>query len=565
MNAGTNGLEVVTHTIDDTLQVDNKFATEYRYRGGNSVVNNWVYFNCKDETTEQNDANCEKWRIIGIIPTEDIDKNINYRFKIIKSKSSSNMYWYSGANADNRWSYASLNEYLNETYDDTLNTNAKYMISSTKYYLGGFAGSYINQDTMWQYERKKSGSDYYYGTNPTFQNELTKKIALMYASDYGYGASKECSKDLDEYSSDNLCIKTNNWLHSGSVEWLINQGSSSSIYAFYVGKDGNVSFETVNKGWYYSHPVLTISSDVQITSGKGTNSEPYQFRLQSAPIDATTFAKRIVGTNGLELVTHTIDNTLQVDNKFATEYRYRGGGSVVKNYVTFNNETWRIIGVIPTEDTSGNVENRFKIIRDKSIGNMKWNTIQDTTTNSYNNWITGTLNTYLNNDYYNTLTSDAKNMIGTTKYYLGGFAGSYINQDTMWQYERKNDANRSGYYYGTNPIMQNDANKKIAIMYASDYGYGASKKCTSNLDSYDGYTNCITTNNWLDKSQHTWLLPHRSGFSDNAFHVYSSGSVQYNDNVSDNEFAVLPVLYLSSNVKISGGEGTSSNPYTLSQ
>ena len=90
----------------------------------------------------------------------------------------------------------------------------------------------------------------------------------------------------------------------------------------------------------------------------------YKFRVNvnnDAPkVDyALEFALANVGQNGLEEITHEIDNTLQVGNKFDTEYRYRGGDSVVKNYVTFNNETWRIIGVIPTEDTNGNVENRF--------------------------------------------------------------------------------------------------------------------------------------------------------------------------------------------------------------
>ena len=293
------------------------------------------------------------------------------------------------------------------------------------------------------------------------------------------------------------------------------------------------------------------------------NIESSDEEIKGAGMTATEFAQATVGTNGLELVTHTIDNTLQVDNKFATEYRYRGGDSVVKNYVTFNNETWRIIGIIPTEDTSGNIENRFKIIKDESIGSMKWNETQDTTTNSYNNWVTGTLNTYLNNDYYNTLTSDAKNMIGTTKYYLGGYKSSKITSDTMWQYERKKSG--SDYYYGTNPIIQSDANKKIAIMYASDYGYVASKNCTSNLYDYDGSTNCITTNNWLDKSAKTWLLSQVSGMSTNVYFVYLGGYVNGGNYVYSVECAVRPVLSLSSKVKISGGEGTSGSPYTLSQ
>ena len=272
------------------------------------------------------------------------------------------------------------------------------------------------------------------------------------------------------------------------------------------------------------------------------------------------FATKTVGTNGLEQITHTIDS-LQVDNKFATEYRYRGGDSIVKNYVTFNNETWRIIGIIPTEDTNGNVENRFKLIKDESIGNMYWNTNQDKPTNTWNNWVTGTLNIYLNNDYYNTLTSDAKNMIGTTKYYLGGYSNSKITSDAMWQYERKGGG--SFYYYGRNPAMQNDANKKIAIMYASDYGYGASKECASNLMNYHNSTNCITTNNWLDKSQNTLLLPQNPNYDYYVFGVILGGYVADNINSTNTNYAVRPVLSLSSKVQISDGEGTSDSPYQL--
>ena len=339
----------------------------------------------------------------------------------------------------------------------------------------------------------------------------------------------------------------------------------------YILKSQEETFSN-NKGEVTTSYRIRTWIDYNVNPDKFNNkSYSYKFRVnvnnEGAPVkklNATEFAQANVGTNGIEKITHTIDNTLQVDNKFATEYRYRGGDSVVKNYVTFNNETWRIIGIIPTEDTNGNIENRFKIIKDTSIGNMKWNTTQDTTTNSYNNWVTGTLNTYLNNDYYNTLSNDAKSMIGTTKYYLGGYSNSKMTSDVMWQYERKNDANRSGYYYGANPVMQNDANKKIALMYASDYGYAASKECASNLFDYDGSASCKTTNNWLDKSASTWLLPQYSGYSGSAFLVLSSGSVYSGDYVNDSEYAVRPVLSLSSNVKISGGEGTSGSPYTLS-
>ena len=79
------------------------------------------------------------------------------------------------------------------------------------------------------------------------------------------------------------------------------------------------------------------------------------------------------------------------------------------------------------------IENRIKIIKPTSLGNMYWDSSRS------NNWARpSTLNTYLNNDYYNTLSNEAKSMVGPTKYYLGGYnADLNIKTDVMWQYERK--------------------------------------------------------------------------------------------------------------------------------
>ena len=53
--------------------------------------------------------------------------------------------------------------------------------------------------------------------------------------------------------------------------------------------------------------------------------------------------------SGLYTIVHSADSTLQIGaTESITEYRYRGASP--KNYVTFNNETWRIIGIFPTED-----------------------------------------------------------------------------------------------------------------------------------------------------------------------------------------------------------------------
>ena len=252
--------------------------------------------------------------------------------------------------------------------------------------------------------------------------------------------------------------------------------------------------------------------------------------------------------SGLYTITHPADNTLQIGNdKDITEYRYRGASP--KNYVSFNGETWRILGVFPTDDGTGKIENRIKIVRDQSIGNNRWDTYDK------NNWATASLKTNLNSTYLSGLTIETQSMIGNTKYYLGGYNTASIQKDVMYQYERKTSG--STYYYGTNP---NSWVGKLALMYASDYGYAASDECTQNLSNYNDTT--CTVYNWLyNLKDKEWLLPQSARGGSNAFYVYSNGYVGYNFDVYNNQLAVRPVIYLKYNVQISSGDGTSSNPY----
>ena len=260
--------------------------------------------------------------------------------------------------------------------------------------------------------------------------------------------------------------------------------------------------------------------------------------------------------SGLYTITHPKDSTLQIGaTEDITEYRYRGASP--KNYVSFNGETWRIIGVFPVDDGTGKIENRIKLIRNASVGTQFWNSTQVSSTSSYNNWTRATLKTYLNTTYYNTLSNiDEQSMIGNAKYYLGGYTQSTgISKDMMYQYERKISGSNT-YYYGTNP---NSWTGKIGLMYISDYGYAASDTCTSNLSSYNDET--CTSNNWLyNIKKNEWLLPQRSNYSGDVFNIDADGLVGFNS-ASNNNYAVRPTLYLKYNVQISSGDGTSSNPY----
>ena len=225
-------------------------------------------------------------------------------------------------------------------------------------------------------------------------------------------------------------------------------------------------------------------------------------------------------------------------------------GADPNNYVSFNNELWRIIGVFKDiDDGTGKTETRIKIARNESIGDYQWD-------DNENEWSTATLQTYLNGDYLNSLTSEAKGMVGNAKWNLGGsstYQGLYAADYYTFERGTTVYSGRSTEWTG-----------KIALMYPSDYMYaGDLSKCSKDGYNWDtDKTNCRDTS-WLrNTSTAQWTLTPNSSASFFVFDVRYSGTVYYNGVTISN--ASLPVLYLKSSVLITGGDGSSSNPYTLS-
>ena len=306
-----------------------------------------------------------------------------------------------------------------------------------------------------------------------------------------------------------------------------------------------------------------ISNSYALFGDSITGSKTIEVEASTPLSGAETIIEK-VGTGGLEEIIHEADSTLQIGTTSdITEYRYRGSNP--DNYVTFNDEIWRIIGVFPTDDGTENIENRIKIIRNELVGFYPWNDCNNNDYNStcddneknINDWTGSTLNMYLNEDYYSSLTNNAKNMIDNVKYYLGGYHTATIAKEEMYIYERK--ISGTEYYFGNNP---NSTINKIGLIYISDYGYAASDDCAEVLSRYDDIS--CTSNNWLYTGEYEWLLTHEvSQDYTFIFDIRSSGGIALD--MFNIETMVRPVLYLSSDVMISGGIGTSSDPYILSK
>ena len=266
------------------------------------------------------------------------------------------------------------------------------------------------------------------------------------------------------------------------------------------------------------------------------------------------------------------------------DYRYYGTDP--NNYVTFNDETWRIIGAFhDVDDGTGKKETRLKIIRNESIGEYSWDSSASTVNSGYgvNDWSKADLMTELNTLYYNStsgtcyngrnnasttcnftstgLDSTARSMIDDAVYHLGGIlSSSGLYADDYYNTERGTTVYSCSTDDGACPRATTWTGK-IGIMYPSDYAYAVDLSlCTKDGHNYDNST--CKSNDWLYLGSNEWTIMPVASFASYAFYVHSTGYVDHN--IVYITFAAHPVLYLKSDVTIVGGEGTSSNPYQLS-
>ena len=257
-------------------------------------------------------------------------------------------------------------------------------------------------------------------------------------------------------------------------------------------------------------------------------------------------------TDGNTHEMYTFDHEATSQTPALTDYRYIGNDPY--NYVLFNDELWRIIGVFTVENIDGNTEWRIKIVRNEKLSSdMAWDS------NTINEWPVSTLNEYLNGEYYNGINTISKMMISDTKYYLGGSSiNDNINGEDYYSFERgKNVCHRRSFSWIG----------KISLIYPSDYSYtyalDVDRVCYN--DAYDCHKSEGKTRGWIyntNSNSLQWFLMPNTVDGAYAFGVSGTGSV--GSGIVNYLRGVRPTLYLSSNVKITSGTGKSSDPYILS-
>ena len=338
--------------------------------------------------------------------------------------------------------------------------------------------------------------------------------------------------------------------------------------------EGNAKVSITGKGKF---------DGLKITNGTKENAEVKEITKPTYGMKATEYITNLLEYDG---------EGLKKDNTSDQNIRYYGSNP--NNYVSFNNELWRIIGVFG---------NNVKLVRSESLGSLSWDSSDSTTNNGngINQWGESTyedgslyegadLQVYLNKMYYGgdttvtcyssynnqtitcptgTIEETSKSLIDNHIWNTG--ATEYnMRTDTLafYQSERGSVNGKicsSGKMCNDTVTRTTEWTGYIGLPYGTDWAYASSESvCETNMQTKDDSNVYICkNNNWMQRNTWAWYLSPVGNLS-YAFNAWSvSGGGGGGSNSAASSYAVAPSIYLKSNVLIESGNGTSSNPYTL--
>ena len=381
----------------------------------------------------------------------------------------------------------------------TMNVSAYAASGISKYEFsmdGGVTWIDNGSNNEYTFDRLKNATDY------NFRVRVTSKVGLKNTKDLSV-----TTKDINNPIFEETC-------NSGErleVKITYPEGCGSKFICSYqaTGLKGNVSGMNASVNLEGSGTLTAIVSD-------GVNSLSFGYNYYKKTAFDTVIKQNTTNTNN-------------------DDYRYTG--SDVNNYVTFNGEIWRVIGF---------VDGKVKLIKATSIGTMAWS-------GNSNNWVKSSLNAYLNGDYYNGLSDDARDMIDKSTWYLGGASNTSLTRGKFYDLERNSSS------INKNNSPSSDA--YVGLMYPSDYGYAASRsECNDTiLDNYDN--SLCYMSDWLFNGQDEWM---QSPLTD-ASYIYflSSGRGYIGRKHYSYSINVRPSVYLKNDIYAIKGNGSKSSPYEL--
>ena len=432
-------------------------------------------------------------------------------------------------------SYINIYQYYSNSLNGTRYENTSN--NSLNYYTTGVI---VNE---FEYVPRNSGDQYWYTNYASVVSSFGKYNGIGF--------------DLENNAKYQLCYEygvgnTQNKLYIYINNILYSFDGNNYLAATSENQYGCIDFTAITNSSLANYSVVRIIQYIPGDSGTGAGSGDSN---NSSVADVAFYVNKMS------------------DTATSSDYGYRYEGKNPNNYIYFNNELWRIIGVFDENSHGKTGQYLTKIIRNDSLGGYAWDK------SGKNNWATSSLYNLLNTNYYNAtdgtsggncyqyftsitgncdytetgLQSEYRNMVENVTWYLGGKDSANYTAEVFYAGERDSTSVYSG---NTASITG-----YIGLMYASDYGYSVlSTSCarTTNLGGYG--TSVCGGSSWLKKETYDWTVTHYIS-SSYSFNLYYS-AILISSNARSG-FATRPVLYLKSNVQKIGGSGTMTDPYKI--
>lgn len=218
------------------------------------------------------------------------------------------------------------------------------------------------------------------------------------------------------------------------------------------------------------------------------------------------------------------------------EYVYRGDD--VKNYVSFNNQLWRIVKI----DSEGDIKLVLaKYTDDSYVWDNAYNSERKESVGITTDYLHTKIRKSLNSYYDNNFDKDAKAKTISKNVCIGKYDIDDYTSDTF-SVEKE--------------CSMVKENEKIGLLVPSDYKNASlNEKCIKVESSECENRNYLSNNDEFN----TWLL---SSTTKNTYMVlFLSGTID--ENLASNEMRINPVIYLNDKNIVLSGNGTSDVPYTV--
>ena len=422
-------------------------------------------------------------------------------------------------------------------------------------------------------------NDVYVKNKTNNKNKVPGLISLMLETKAGSGIYNVSPDGIVPAKGYELNTEKSGCENGGTItynktikKFILKSNISTKCYAYFDVLPPDVTLAITNRPTTYGK-----LGSISCTNSNATYNQKYN-RVEISSFNGKYSSCNLNytdSTSKVNLATYItgLAGTTQGTGKVVNEKGYRYEGKNPNNYIWFNNEYWRIIGVFDSASHGVSGKNLVKIIRADVLDGLAWDK------SSTNDWTASSLKSLLNGAYYNAqdgtssgycygfsttttancdytkkgIQSGYRKMIANVTWYLGGYSSTSATAASFYGYERGTTV-----YSG----IPTTTTGYIGLMYPSDYGYSVlSSSCarTTNLGSYNS-AKCAGQS-WLYGKGYEWTLTPFSSDSGSVLFLSDSG-ILFISGVGGG-FGSRPVLYLDASVYKIDGDGSLNNPYIV--